>query len=206
MNILLPLIILIILAVLYAGSVNNPRTRLYIVIGVLVLVFILCWLELNPSMRPSILEGFTGVNGYAPLNYVMRVADTDPTTAGSGTGCDGYNYMDVNSQISPLGTYDGIRLPSRIETAPLMKDVFITSPVGDDIKLTEDPASKYFPSVDGTPNGEKHLFVFAKNNYGGKCHSQYSTSTGQLCISPEQLNMFMGRGNNLTRPQEYPGM
>jgi hypothetical protein len=210
MNLLLPLIILIILAVLYAGSVSNPRIRLYIVIAVLVGVIFLCWLELKSSLFDSMglrNEGFTSssLSGYSPLNYVMRIENTKSSSGkNSTTGCDGYNYMDVNSQISPMGTYDGIRLPSKFNTAPLMKDVFITSPVGDDIKLTVDPASKFFPSVDGTPNGEKHLFVFAKNNYGGDCHSQYSTSTGQLCMSPEQINMFMGRGKNLTAPQEYP--
>jgi hypothetical protein len=214
MNILLPLIVLVILAVLYAGTVNNARTRLYVVISVLVIVFGLCWMELRPRARElgGMYEGFNGssLGGYAPLDYTMRIVDSNPNMAGSASstpgGCDGYNYMNVNSQISPLGTYDGIRLPNKIDTTPLMGKVFLTSPVGDDIQLTEDPASKYFPSVDGTPNGEKHLFVFAKNNFGGACHSQYSTDRGQVCISPEQVNMFMGRGKNLTAPQEYPSL
>jgi len=221
MNILLPLIVLVILAVLYAGTVNNARTRLYVVIGVLVIVFGLCWLELRSCSQEMgwMYEGFTsasgvgagsGLAGYAPLGYTMRLIDNNPNQAGSAAsipgGCDGYNYMNVNSQISPLGTYDGIRLPSKIDTAPLMGKVFLTSPVGDDIQLTEDPASKNFPTVDGTPNGDKHLFVFANNNFGGACHSQYSTDRGQVCISPEQVNMFMGRGKNLTPPQEYPSM
>jgi len=214
MNILLPLIVLVLLAVLYAGTVNNARTRLYVVIGVLVIVFGLCWMELRPRGRGLgwMYEGFngSGLGGYAPLDYTMRTIDNNPNLAGSAAstpgGCDGYNYQNLNSLISPIGSYDGIRLPNKIDTAPLMGKVFITSPVGDDIQLTEDPASKNFPTVDGTPNGEKHLFVFANNNYGGTCHSQYSTSTGQLCISPEQVNMFMGRGKNLTPPQEYPGM
>lgn len=222
MNILLPLIVLVILAVLYAGTVNSARTRLYIVIGVLVIVFGLCWLELRPGdmqtargLGSSLLEGFrsgsgSSLDGYAPLDYTMRVVDSNPNMAGSAAavagGCDGYNYQNLNSLLSPLGTYDGIRLPGKIDTAPLMGKVFITSPVGDDIQLTEDPASKNFPTVDGTPNGEKHLFVFAKNNRSPFCHSQYSTSEGQVCISPEQVNMFMGRGKNLTPPQEYPSM
>jgi len=204
MNILLPLIILVILAVLYAGTVNNASTRLYIVVAVLAIVLLLCWLELRNSPKNILGLNLEGFSGYAPLGYTMRLENDSKNTVGKG--CDGYNYMDVNSQRSPLGTYDGIRLPSKINTAPLMNKVFINSPVGDDIQLTQDPASKYFPSVDGTPNGDKHLFVFAKNNYGGSCHSQYSTSTGQLCISPEQLNMFMGRGKNLTAPQEYPNL
>jgi hypothetical protein len=206
MNILLPLIILIILAVLYAGTVNSARTRLYVVIAVLTIVMGLCWIELHPgkSVDSLTMEGFSG---YAPLDYTMRLIDNNPNMAGSaGTGCDGFNYMDVNSQISPLGTYDGIRLPSKIDTVPLMNKVFLTSPVGDDIQLTQDPASKNFPTVDGTPNTDKHLFVFANNNNNPACHSQYSTSTGQICLSNEQVNMFMGRGKNLTSPQERPGM
>jgi hypothetical protein len=201
MNILLPLIVLVILAVIYAGSLNNARSRLYVVVVVLILILLLCWMQMRSRLSTSMLEGFA-MTGYAPLGYKLRVDDANP----SASGCDGYNYMNVNNQISPLGTYDGILLPSKIETAPLMNKVFISSPVGDDIQLTEDPASKYFPSIDGTPDGEKHLFVFAKNNYGGACHSQYSTSTGQLCMSPEQVKMFMGRGKNLTPPQEYPNM
>lgn len=201
MNILLPLIVLIILAVIYAGSINSSRTRLMIVIAVLVLILGLCYLQLSGKSIP--IEGFMGISGYAPINYTLRNSDG---IVGGGKGCDGYNYMNINNQISPLGTYDGVMLSRKIDTAPLMKNIFITSPVGDDIQLTVDPASKTFPSVDGTPDGEKHLFVFAKNNFGGECHSQYSTDRGQVCISPEQLNMFMGRGKNLTAPQEYPGM
>ena len=200
MNLLLPLIVLVILAVLYAGSLNNPRTRLIIVVVILGIVLVLCWLEL----RSPKLEGFSGVSGYAPLNYIMRV--DDGVGASSDSSYDGINYMNFNSQISPLGTYDGIRLPSKIDTAPLMNKVFITSPVGDDIQLTEDPSSKNFPSIDGTPNGEKHLFLFAKNNYGGTCHSQYSSDRGMVCVSPEQVKLLQGRAGNLTAPQEYPGM
>jgi hypothetical protein len=193
MNILLPLIVLIILAVIYAGSLNNPRSRLCVVVVVLILILLLCWMQMHSPK--NLLEGFQP-SGYASLDYKLRVADT----------CDGYNYMDVNSQISPLGTYDGLILKSKISTAPLMNKVFLTSPVGDDIQLTQDPASNNFPTVDGTPNTDKHLFVFANNNSSPGCRSQYSTSTGQVCISPEQLNMFMHRGKNLTAPQEYPGM
>jgi hypothetical protein len=196
MDILLPLIVLVILAVIYAGSLNNSRHRLYVVIGVLILILVLCWLQLRSDM---FYEGFE-LNGYAPLGYKLRVND------GSAGGCDGYNYMNVNNQLSPLGTYDGIYLPSKIDTAPLMNKVFLTSPVGDDIQLTQDPSSKNFPTVDGTANSDKHLFVFANNNFGGACHSQYSTDRGQVCISPEQVNMFMSRGKNLTPPQEYPSM
>lgn len=223
MNYILPLIVFILLAVLLAASMNNAKTRLYIVVAMLVFILLLCWFQMQnrdvpylQNIRNSLgslgsmmnKEGFQ-VNGYAPLNYKLRLESGLPGSgdgAADGTGCDGYNYMDVNSQISPLGTYDGIVFPRKIDTVPLMKNVFLTSPVGDDIQLTQDPASKFFPTVDGTPNADKHLFMFANNNYGGGCHSQYSTDRGQVCISKEQLDMFKGRGRNLTGPQEYPQM
>lgn len=197
MNILLPLIILIILAVVYAGSLDNARTRLYVVLVVLALILLLCWFHTRDS---NPIEGFQ-LSGYAPLGYKLRLRDGNDTKS-----CDGYNYMDINKQIAPLGSYDGVILKSKLTTAPLMNKVFISSPVGDDIQLTQDPASKNFPTVDGQPNSDKHLFVFANNNFGWDCHSQYSTDRGEVCLSPEQLNMFMDRGKNLTAPQEYPGM
>jgi hypothetical protein len=212
MNYLLPLIVLILLSVLFAASLNSAKTRLFVVIAILVFVLVLCWFQMQNRDIPYLqnlrnmigVEGFQA-SGYAPLDYKLRLQNGMPGAVGAA-GCDGYNYMDVNSQISPMGTYDGIVLPRKFDTVPLMNNIFITSPVGDDIKLTQDPASRNFPTVDGLPGSDKHLFVFANNNYGGGCHSQYSTDRGQVCISEEQMKMFMGRGRNLTSPQEYPNM
>ena len=215
-NILLPLIVLIILAVVWASSLNNPRTRLAVVVGILIMVLILCWLQLsnenmrnqNQNQNKKQVEHFTGASGYAPLGYKLRVENGDPKVAtGQKVGCDGYNYMDINSQISPLGTYDGIVLPNHLATAPLMKNVFINSPVGDDIQLTQDPASKYFPSIDGTKEGDKHLFMLANNVVDWSCcPSPYGTdsSRGCVCLSPEQLELFKTRGTNKRGMVEYP--
>ena len=209
---LLTLIVLIILAVLWASSLNNPKTRLSVVVGVLLLVLTLCWFQLNNRNIPPIelgIENFTGASGYAPLGYKLQVNNGDPKKENNTVGCDGYNYMNINSQISPLGTYDGIVLPNRLASAPLMKNVFINSPVGDDIQLTEDPASKNFPSVDGTKTGDKHLFMFANNVVDWSCcPSPYGTdsSRGCVCVSPEQLELFKTRGNNKRGMVEYPDM
>ncbi len=86
-----------------------------------------------------------------------------------------------------------MNLPVNISTAPLIDKVFLTTPSGEDLELTEDISSKNYPSVDGTQTGNKHLFVFANNNTNINCKSQYSTSTGQVCLSPEQIKMFSGR-------------
>jgi hypothetical protein len=204
MNLLLPLIVLIILALLWAGSVENPKSRLCIVVCVLILILLLCWLQ-NGSQ--NMLEPFN-VSGYAPLSYKLRVDDGNPMSMGPKS-CDGYNYMDINSQISSTGTYDGIVLPNKLVSAPLLNKVFINSPVGDDIQLTQDPASKHFPTVDGQPNSDKHLFMLANNIVSWDCcPSQFGTdsSRGCVCLSKEQLDLFRRRGANKQKMAEYPDM
>lgn len=202
MNLLLPLIVLIILALLWAGSVENAKKRLCIVICVLILILLLCWLQ---SGSQNMLEPFS-LSGYAPLTYKLRVDDGNPMSMGPKS-CDGYNYMDINSQISSTGTYDGIVLPNKLASAPLLNKVFINSPVGDDIQLTQDPASKNFPTVDGQPNSDKHLFMLANNIVSWDCcPSQFGTdsSRGCVCLSPEQLDLFRRRGANKQKMVEYP--
>ena len=117
--------------------------------------------------------------------------------------------MDINSQISSTGTYDGIVLPNKLVSAPLLNKVFINSPVGDDIQLTQDPASKNFPTVDGQPDSDKHLFMLANNIVSWDCcPSQFGTdsSRGCVCLSKEQLDLFRRRGANKQKMAEYPDM
>jgi hypothetical protein len=200
MNLLLPLIVLIILALLWAGSVENAKKRLCIVVSVLILILLLCWLQ---NEFKTILEPFS-LSGYAPLTYKLRVDNGNPMSSKS---CDGYNYMDINNQISSTGTYDGIVLPNKLVSAPLLNKVFINSPVGDDIQLTQDIASKNFPTVDGQPNSDKHLFMLANNIVSWDCcPSQFGTdsSRGCVCLSKEQLEQFRHRGSNKQGMVEYP--
>jgi len=204
MNLLLPLIVLIILALLWAGSVENPKKRLCIIVSVLILILLLCWLQTGAQ---NMLEPFS-LSGYAPLSYKLRVDNGNPMSMGPKS-CDGYNYMDINSQISSTGTYDGIVLPNKLASAPLLNKVFINSPVGDDIQLTQDPASKNFPTVDGQPNSDKHLFMLANNIVSWDCcPSQFGTdsSRGCVCLSKEQLDLFRRRGANKQGMVEYPDM
>lgn len=189
MNILLPLIILIILAVIYAGSLNNPRNRLYVVIGILALILFICWFHYKAEMH--VLELFLSQQQQNNNNITSNIKiHTNCLPNPDHINDHLNNYVTLNEKLAPFGTYDGVVLPNNMKTAPLMKNVFITSPVGDDILLTHDPVSDTFPSVDGTPNGEKHLFMFAHNNFGKGCHSQYSTDRGMVCHSNEQLKMF----------------
>jgi len=191
MNFFLPFISLILLGCIYAGSLKTPKERLTVVVVVLLFILFLCY------MQNGKLELFTG--GYAPLEYTMK---------NGREGCDGYNYNDINSQIGPIGTYDGLVLKSKIVTKPLVNP-YIFTPTGDAVLLTEDPASQFFPTVDGLKDSPKHLFTFANNQRSWECCGSSNITSdmnGCVCYSPEQLKMFGHRAGNLTEPIEYPGV
>ena len=191
---LLSLIILVILGCIYAGSLKSSSKRLSVVICMLILILFLCYLQINTT------DGFTGPNGYAPLDYKL--------TNNKCNGKNTFNYSDINSQISSTGTYDGIKLKSEMVTRPLVDPITIFSPVGDGIKLTQPLGNQMYPTVDGTPNGKKFMFSFANNVVSPDCcgSSNMSSDMGCVCYSPEQLKMFGHRAGNLTEPIEYPGI
>jgi len=87
-------------------------------------------------------------------------------------------------------------MPNR-NNIPLFKNVTFTSPVGDDYKYTEDPASYNFPTVDGQKNSPQHLFTLANNQFKPECcPSTYSTSTGCMCRNEVQDRFIQSRGGN----------
>jgi hypothetical protein len=190
----LPLIILIILGCVYAGSLKSSSSRLRVVVCMLLLILFLCYLQMNTK------EMFSGYSGYSPIDYKL--------TNGSKNGCDKFNYSNINSQIGSTGTYDGIKLKSSIVSKPLVDPITIFSPVGDGIKLTQPLGNEMYPSIDGQPKSAKHLFTFAHNVVSPDCcgNSNISSDMGCVCYSPEQLKMFGHRAGNLTEPIEYPGI
>jgi hypothetical protein len=208
MQMLLPLLILVILGCIYAGSLKTSKSRLTVVVFILVIILILCYIQMSYKNK----EMFSGFNGYSPLNYVM-------TNGGSGgnVGIDGqdsnvdcgrYNYGDINSQIGPSGTYDGLRLKSRMATNPLINDVTIFNNVGDGYVLKDAMNSENFPTIDGQLDSPKSMFVLKNNAVSWDCcPSTFGAGmNGCVCPSKEQLNMFAGRSGNRTMPVEYPGM
>jgi hypothetical protein len=206
MQMLLPLLILVILGCIYAGSLKSSQSRLTVVVFILVIILILCYIQMSYKNR----EMFSGFNGYSPLNYVM-------TNGGSGgnVGIDGqdsnidcgrYNYGDINSQIGPSGTYDGLRLTSRMATNPLISDETIFNNVGDGYVLKDAMNSENFPTIDGQLDSPKSMFVLKNNAVSWDCcPSTFGAGmNGCVCPSKEQLNMFAGRSGNKTLPVEYP--
>jgi hypothetical protein len=191
---LLSLIILVILGCVYASSLKTPSKRLSVVVCMLILILFLCYIQIYSS------EGFSGASGYAPIDYKLvnnRCSDKN-----------NFNYGNINSQISSTGTYDGIKLKSHLVTKPLVDPITIFSPVGDGIKLTQPLGNQMYPTVDGTPNGDKFMFSFANNVVSPDCcgSSNMSSDMGCVCYSPEQLKMLGHRAGNLTEPIEYPGI
>jgi len=208
MQMLLPLLILVILGCIYAGSLKTSKSRLTVVVFILVIILILCYIQMSYKNK----EMFSGFNGYSPLNYVM-------TNGGSGgnVGIDGqdsnvdcgrYNYGDINSQIGPSGTYDGLRLKSRMATNPLINDVTIFNNVGDGYVLKDAMNSENFPTIDGQLDSPKSMFVLKNNAVSWDCcPSTFGAGmNGCVCPSKEQLAMFSGRSGNKTNPVEYPGI
>ena len=67
--------------------------------------------------------------------------------------------------------------------------------------------SENYPSVDGQPGSPKSLFMLKNNQVSWDCcPSTFSSDMGCVCPSAEQLKLFGHRGDNLTSPQEYPGI
>ena len=208
MQMLLPLIILVILGCIYAGSLKSSQSRLTVVVFILLLILILCYIQMSYKNR----EMFSDVSGFAPLDYTMRNGGSGGNVGIDGQDskidCGRYNYGDINSQIGPSGTYDGLRLKSQIPTNPLINDVTIFNNVGDGYILKDAMNSQDFPTIDGQPNSPRSMFVLKNNAVSWDCcPSTFGAGmNGCVCPSKEQLDMFAGRSGNRTRPVEYPGM
>ena len=210
MYMFLPLIILVILGCVFAGSLKTPKSRLTVVVSILLLILILCYIQ----MRSKKYEGFDGnsLGGYAPIGYKMTNGGSGGNVGidgqDSNVKCGNYNYGDINNQIGPSGTYDGLKLKSQIVTNPLLNDVTIFNNVGDGYVLKDSMNSENFPTIDGQKGSPKSMFVLKNNAVSWDCcPSTFGAGmNGCVCPSKEQLAMFSGRSGNKTLPVEYPSM
>ena len=199
MNILLPLIILVLLGCIYAGSLKTPRSRLCVVMCVLLMILVLCYVQMKGNH-----EGFSG--GYAPLDYIMSNGRYGKECNTSKEGS--ISYADINSKIGPGGSYDGVILKSQLVTKPINDKNVIWSPVGDGYVIKDALSSENYPTVDGNPGSPKSMFMFKNNEISWDCEGSTNiyTDMGPVCYSPEQVKLFQSRGRNLSPPQEYPGI
>lgn len=201
MNIeLLLLLFVIILAIIYAAKCKTANGARLMTVGICVVIlilFIVIKVRANVSKGIPWYEGFTsdaGYIGYSPLNYNM----------GKCSGYDLSNKPDIHPVYK---NYDGLILKSeKRPELPLVSDVTIFSPVGDGIKLTEDPISYSFNTVDGKSDSPKHMFMLANNQVSWDCcPSTFSSDMGCVCLTKNQIDMVNKRQGNRSTDL-YPGI
>lgn len=208
MTMFLSLIILVILGCIYAGSLKSPKSRLTVVVCILMLILLLCYFQMKTKSK----ESFNNLSGYAPLDYKMLNGGSGGNVGidgqDSNVDCGKTNYGSINDQIGPSGTYDGLMLKSQLVTRPLLNDVTIFNNVGDGYVLKDAMNSENFPLIDGQKGSPKSMFILKNNAVSWDCcPSTYGAGmNGCVCTSKEQLDMFAGRSGNKTMPIEYPAM
>ena len=184
------LLFVLILIIIYIMSEQKSDTLTYL-LGLLTIILV------ASAYTQEHVEGFLD---YASLDYKMS-----PLSNIELTQKDSLNKHQIN-------TYDGLKIMHNKPCGwrhppcdiPLLTDVDITSPVGEDIKLTKDPASYSFPTIDGDANSPQHLFMFTHNQVSPKCcPSTYSTDRGCVCLTQKQRNHINSRGGNRSAPTQF---
>lgn len=173
MNSLLPLILLLILAILFAGSNTKCETKMLACAALVLGLLLLCHINMREKFST-----------YAPVLHKMGE-------------CGGFRLNDTDI-VYPVGGDSGkLKLHGKARPElPLLSDTTIFSPVGDGIKLTNDLTSARFPTVDGEKCGPRHLFMFAHNQASPNCRSTFSTDRGQVCTTDKQRKYINSRGGN----------
>ena len=181
MNSLTPLVLLLLLAILFAASYQEVNTRLIIIVITLLIGLFVCYTQMKEQF-----------SNYAPVLHNMGK-------------CGGIKY-NLQNNIYPLGmSYANLKLnPQPKPEYPLVSDVTIFSPVGDGIKLTQDPVAHRYPTVDGQEGSPKHMFILAHNQSRPECcPSTYSNSIGCVCTTEQQRKYINTRGGNRIGDENY---
>lgn len=169
MDCLITFILLLVLSILYAGSVNDYNQHLVLLFFVFLVISVSVYaMNTNQMTR----ENFTTL---APVNYKIS-----PNT------CDGIDYSEVSKGHNKLSdTYDGLILKEnkpKYEELP-NNHVAYHAPNGDAYSLNLD-----------LPAGQEPLFLFSHNkSHPSCCPSTYSSSRGCVCLTEEQKKLIGGR-------------
>lgn len=189
--------LLLILIIIFVESNRDLNQLLYALIVLVVLV--------GGTMISQPRARMEGFSNWAPVDYNM--------------GTCGGQTLGANDSIARnrMATWDGVvyngpvgdepnrqhkwrNAPSNL---PLVKDTYITSPIGEDVLLTDDLTSAYYPSVDGQEGSQQRMFMFAHNQVSPQCcPSTYSTDMGCVCTTEAQRNLIAGRGGNAMKGGE----
>ena len=186
---MLEIVVLILFLSLVYLVFNKNQNKLFIVLLLLVIVVGSLMTSFNSH---SLTEKF---KNYAYIN-----------NNNNNMPCDNIDFVGKDDLTqNEIQTWDGRRLihdnPKNYnhDNFPLLDKVIISSPVGDDIPLTEDPVSYSFNAIDGSlgEGKPKQLFTLAYNQCRPECcPSIYSCDRGCLCLDSKQVDFINKRGNN----------
>jgi hypothetical protein len=183
--------LVLILVAVYLQS-NRKMDQLFYALAILVILLIGSMLTNKPT------EGFLG---FAPTEYSMgscggrMLKAEDSIVRNPAVSWEGVTYK--NTSEEPDRKHQWRRPPSNL---PLVKDTYITSPIGEDILLGDDLVSPYYPSVDGKPESQHRMFMFAQNQCRPDCcPATYSCDGGCVCTTEAQRDMIAGRGGNASK-------
>jgi hypothetical protein len=183
--------LLLILVIIFVESNRNLNQLIYALVVLVVLV--------GGTMisQPKTTESFIG---FAPVNYNMGscggkvIRPEDSIQKNRMSSWDGIKYVDQTVPEDANRQHKWRHSPSNL---PLVKDTYITSPIGEDILLGDDLMSAYYPSVDGQKGSQQRMFMFAQNQVRPECcPSTYSSDRGCVCTTEAQRNLISGRGGN----------
>jgi hypothetical protein len=216
MDLLIPLVFIILLSVVYVATQKKTNNKLLSLLAVLALVLLFCFIQMRNEYEAFACggvhrEGFSGCGaarreGFGSCGAARREGfrskNMAPVDHTMGT-CGGINASDLASIERSDRKYDGLVLGAspKPDYALLGADkVAYHSPVGDAYALNPDPlASEKYPSVDGSEDGAKHMFMFAYNKSSPECcPSTFSSSRGCVCMSEAQRAFINKRGSNKT--------
>ncbi len=186
--------LLLILVIIFVESNRDLNQLIY---ALVVLVVLIGGTMISQPYKGNYKEGFTG---FAPVEYNMGACGGKKLNAQDGIRMSGWDNMTLNLNQESNRQHKWRHSPSNL---PLVKDTYITSPIGEDILLTDDLTSAYYPSVDGKDGSQQRMFMFAQNQVRPECcPSTYSSDRGCVCTTEAQRNMIAGRGGNATQGEE----
>jgi hypothetical protein len=184
--------LLLILVIIFVESNRDLNQIIY---ALLVLVVLVGGTMISQPKNTS--EGFLG---FAPTQYNMGscggkvIGPNDGIQKNRMASWDGISYTNQTGEGEANRQHKWRHAPSNL---PLVKDTYITSPVGEDILLTDDLLSAYYPSVDGEKGSQQRMFMFAQNQVRPECcPATYSSDRGCVCTTEAQRNFVAGRGGN----------
>ena len=195
LNTIIHILILVLLFSFFINNKNDNNTIIFILCAITVFLCYMIEFIKNPDIMKLNVEKFQ-----SPIN---------PKSIGP------YNKLDLN--VDEHGKYN----KNYIRNTPnskcgwrkepcdtkLLEKIKFTSPIGLEKRFIQDPDhSKTFPTVDGTKDGFKSMFMFANNQcHPDCCPSTYSCDHGCVCTNKQQREFLNKRGKNRST-DVYPGI